>query len=73
MDNKNLEQSLRRKLKRRGYLMKKSRGQMNIDNHGGFMIIDIHTNAVVDGNRFNLNLSDVEDFIRYVDEQEVAL
>ena len=61
---KNKERRLRRALYEAGYLLRKGRGKINIDNLGGYMIIDYSINAVVRGSRFDLELDDVEDFAK---------
>ena len=44
--------------------MRKSRADISIDNFGGYMIVDVKTNAVIAGSRFNLDLDDVEEFVK---------
>ena len=62
-ENKNREQQLRRTLKKFGYALRKSRKQnWGYDNQCGFMIIDIRTNGVVGGMRFDLSLDDVAEW-----------
>jgi len=70
---KNRENNARRKLSRRGYLLRKSRtgsvitvnGVSNIlaDDQGGYMIVDARMNTIAAGERFDLSLEDVERFI----------
>lgn len=60
---KALEQSLRRKLMKAGYTMHKSRRCLSLDNMGGYMIVDLYGNYVVAGNRFDLSLEEVQDWI----------
>lgn len=60
---KALEQSLRRKLMKAGYAMHKSRRCLSPDNIGGYMIVDLYRNYVVAGNRFDLSLEEVQDWI----------
>ncbi len=61
--SKQKEQQLRRKLAEQGFSLKKSPKPQGIDNLGGYMITDLKTNAVVHGNRFELSLEDVENYI----------
>jgi hypothetical protein len=45
--DKTLDAQARRAAKRAGYIAKRSRWRRDsIDNHGGFMLIDAHTNDV---------------------------
>ena len=63
-ENKNREQKLRRTLKKFGYALRKSRKQnWSYDDQCGYMIIDIRTNGVVGGMRFDLSLDDVAEWI----------
>lgn len=64
---KNRENNARRKLTRRLYLLRKSRAKhTNIDDYGGYRIVDATTNAVAAGERFDLSLEQVEDFIEWI-------
>jgi hypothetical protein len=55
------EDAARREARRQGCALRKSRIQTpNLDNHGGWMIIDPWQNAIVAGERFDLDLDDVE-------------
>lgn len=65
---KNKERKLRRALNKAGYALHKSRRQISLDNFGGYMIVDLYENYVVRGRRFELNLSDVEDFLTELSE-----
>lgn len=65
---KNMEQRLRRALYKAGYSLHKARGKVNINNLGGYMIVDYRLNACVQGNRYELDLADVENFLQYVSE-----
>lgn len=59
------EARLRRLLRKGGYLLKKSRiKKPNIDNHGGYMIVDGRSNSVVQGAKFELTLNQVEVFVK---------
>ncbi len=57
------EKRIRRALNKAGYSLHKSRGSVNADNLGGYMIIDIRGNYVVAGSRYDMELSDVEDWL----------
>ena len=57
------EKQLRRALKKAGYRLSKSRGAFSIDNYGGYMIIDISTNFIAAGKRFDLSLEDVYNWL----------
>lgn len=62
--NKNLEQRLRRALNKSGYSLHKSRVKaINPNNHGEYMITDTGRNAVVAGDRFNMTLEDVQQWV----------
>ncbi len=58
------ENKLRREIKKTGYELRKSRVKTpNFDNMGRYQIIDVSTNAVIHGSRFELTLDDVEFWI----------
>lgn len=71
---KSRENRARRELNKRGYRFKKSRtngsvywngvyqGQ-NVDDHGGYAILDASTDFVVAGEGFDLSLEDVEKWV----------
>ena len=56
------EARLRRRAARNGLIVRKSRlrGTPHSDDHGGYMILDANLNAIVAGQRFDLDLDDVE-------------
>ena len=58
----NRERMLRRKLQKQGYALCKSKAQ-DINNLGGYMIIDAFRNVIEAGERYDLSLDDVERFI----------
>ena len=61
---KSRENNLRKRLKKMGYMLKKSRARnIHLDNFGGYMICDGYTGCVIEGRWFHLTLNDVEDFI----------
>jgi hypothetical protein len=61
---KSRELSLRRKAGRLGYSVRRSRRQLSVDNDGGYMLVDIESNSVASGSRFELSLDDVEAFLK---------
>jgi hypothetical protein len=49
---------------RQGYLLRKSRiREVNLDNLGGYMLIDANMNCIVAGSRWDLSLEEVEDWL----------
>ncbi|MGI6225746.1 MAG: hypothetical protein ACOYJ1_05760 [Peptococcales bacterium] len=65
------ENYLRRQADRLGWALRKSRAKKwSIDNQGGYMIIDPFTNSVVFGEKYDLDLKDVE---KILNEQEEKL
>jgi hypothetical protein len=64
MDSKKAREStLRRRLAKEGYSLRKSRKSICLDNFGDYMIIDTYKNYVVAGSRYDYTLDDVEDFL----------
>ena len=58
------ESTLRSRVKRMGYVLRKDRAKsVNADHCGGYMIVDADMNAVVAGAKFDLTLEDVERWI----------
>ena len=58
------EASVRRRAKRLGYYVAKSRRRKpNIDNHGYYRLIDANNNWVVLGERFDARLEDIDEFL----------
>ena len=58
------EKLLRKKLKRNGYALRKSRIKIiHADNFGGYMIVDTDINAIVAGSHYDLDLEDVAAFV----------
>ncbi len=51
---------LRKIAQKRGFMLRKSRRPLSLDNHGEFMIVDPSRNVVVAGERFDLDLDAVE-------------
>jgi len=62
---KELDSKLRYKAKQNGLLLRKSRVSLSIDNKGGYMIVDFN-NCVVAGEKFDLTLDDVAEFIKEI-------
>jgi hypothetical protein len=62
---KKREISLRRKAGRLGYSVRRSRRQLPVDNNGGYMLVDIESNSVAAGSRFELSLDGALRNIRY--------
>ena len=62
MNEKNIENKLRRRLFKLGYLLRKSRRRLDRNNWGGYRIVDIDSNAIIAGRYFNLDLDEVEQF-----------
>ena len=58
---KNREARLRRKLKRRGYILRKSRKHNpNFDDQGGYMILDRDSGFAIWGVKFDLSIEEAE-------------
>ena len=66
---KDRAKQLRRKLNKYGYTIKKSRLAESGDNFGEYMIVDFHTNCLVRGERFDVSLDEVEDFLRDLEKE----
>ena len=68
MDSIRMEQRrearLRRLARREGYGLHKSRAGFSSDNLGDYMIVDNNRNAIVAGERFDVTLDDVEEWLR---------
>ena len=63
LSNEAMEARARRAARRIGLTAAKSRWRRDtIDNHGGFQIVDLYTNNVVGGERFELSPAAVLDF-----------
>ena len=71
MTDKVLENLCRRRAVRVGLYLRKSRAKRwSVDDHGEYMLIELDHNAIVAGQRFDLNLSDV---VEWLDEYEQSL
>ena len=60
---KSLENKLRSQLKKEGFVLIKSRTAHSVDNNGSYRIVDMYTNVVQAGERFDLSLEDVQKWI----------
>ena len=61
------EARARRAAKRRGLRLHRSRRRLgSIDNPGGFQIVNSYYNFVVAGERFDMTLDDVEQWLRRI-------
>ena len=65
-----MENKYRRMLKDQGYALRKSNKPISPDNLGGYMIVDIYSNCVAQGSRYELSLNDVRDFLDLHEEIE---
>lgn len=58
------EQRLRRLAMKQGMRLIKSRSRtQDINNHGGYMIVDLYTNYILLGQRFEFNIDEVEKWL----------
>jgi len=65
MTEKEREARARRALARDGLILNKSRVKnLSCDDQGGYRIVDLYTNRIEAGERFDLSLEDVEMFAR---------
>lgn len=63
-DSKNRENKVRRRLVSQGYALKKSRAiNLTSDDQGGYQIIDLQFGRIEAGERFDLTLEEVEQFV----------
>ena len=64
MADRNAERRLRRALDGAGYALRKSRSRSwSYDDQLGYMIVDLSTNCVVWGGRFDCDIDDVAEFV----------
>jgi len=64
------ENRLRRWATRLGWALKKSRARKwSIDDYQGYMLVDIHTNMIEYGEKFDIWLDDVEEFLQAREEE----
>lgn len=57
------EGAIRARAKRRGYRLLKSRRGISLDNFGGYMLVDVETNGVVLGSRFDADLAEIARYL----------
>lgn len=58
------ESRYRHILRRQGYLLRKSRSGLNLNNQGGYMIVDAERNYIVAGQRFEMFLDDLKEWVK---------
>jgi hypothetical protein len=60
------EANTRRRARRRGYCIRKSRQRKhlpNVDNRGEYMLVDASANMIVLGSRYDATLEDIDKFL----------
>ena len=62
-ETKNREQRLRRRARRMGLTLRKSRAARGIDNLGGYMVLHTERWMTIVGHRFELTLDEVEEWL----------
>ena len=62
MTEKQADGFLRRVAQQQGYTLKKSRAKESLDNRGGYMIVD-ENNAIIAGERYDMSIEDVADYL----------
>ena len=68
-EQKTRENKLRRQAKRLGLAVKKSRvREIHLNDHGGYQIVDLYRNRLVQGQRFELELDDVAAYLAETEE-----
>ena len=63
---------IREKLRKQGYIMRKSRAAISYDNMGEYMVIDSKTNSVVIGSRYDATIEDIEEWFVTNGDETVA-
>jgi hypothetical protein len=58
------ESKYRRLLRRQGYLLRKSRRGLGLNNQGGYMIVDAERNYIAAGQRFEMFLDDLREWVK---------
>ena len=67
---KTRENRLRRQAKRLGLEITKSRArEIHVDDYGGYRIVELYRKALVHGQRFELDLDDVDAYLAEAEEQ----
>jgi hypothetical protein len=57
------ENALRKFANRQGYMIKKSRRQLGINNQGQYMLVEIQRNLCTLGPRFDADLDEIAEFL----------
>jgi hypothetical protein len=66
------EARARRLARRQGYVLRKDRARsFSVDHMGGYMVIDAAINGIVAGQRYDLSLGEVEDFLKDEEQKRV--
>jgi hypothetical protein len=64
------ENYYRRWAKRMGLFLKKSRGKrLSIDNRGGYVLVDLQTKTILHGEKFDLDLAQVEKILEKYEKE----
>ena len=66
MENRKMNKSegaLRSRARRNGLALRKSRREIDLDKFGGYMLIDVETNVIVLGSRFDADLDAVAQYL----------
>ncbi len=67
------ESRIRRALRRKGYLLGKSRDRtIHADNLGEYMVVNADTNMVVTGSRFDASLDDIGEMMEELKPNRMA-
>ena len=61
--NKRQEQRMRALARRHGYLVRKSRRAVSLDNLGDYMLVEAARNIVVCGERYDATLEEIAQFL----------
>jgi hypothetical protein len=61
--SKNGESSLRKRARKLGFKLTKSRRGIDLNNHGQFMLIHVSSNLIVLGSDYDASLADIADFL----------
>lgn len=71
MNEAECERSVRRRLKKLGYLVHKDRAQQITSNHlGGYMIVNGRDNTIIDGSDYDCSLDDLEERTKELEADE---
>jgi len=70
MGEKVRENRLRRWAKRLGVRIQKSRAKLfSVDDHGGYRLIDVGSNGVIDGSRVEMDIDGVEAALESMEDE----